>query len=261
MQDIKIHSEEDFEGMRRAGRLAAEVLDFITPYVVEGISTLELNDRCHDFIIKNGAYPAPLNYRGFPKSICTSIGHVICHGIPDKDKILKPGDIINLDITVILNGWHGDTSRMFILEPAGIKARKLCQTTYDAMMAGINAVKPGITLGDIGYAIQQIGHKNRYSIVHEFCGHGIGKVFHDAPAILHYGNPGEGIKLEKGMFFTIEPMLNEKRPEAKILQDGWTAVTRDRGLSAQFEHSIGVTDTGVEIFTLSPKGWHQPPYF
>ncbi len=255
-----IHDEAGFEGMRRAGRLAAETLDMITPEVKPGVTTEYLNKLCHDFIEGQGAVPAPLNYRGFPKSICTSVNHVVCHGIPSEDKRLDDGDIINIDITVIVDGWHGDTSRMFFVGEPKIKARRLVEVTYESMMRGIEVVKPGATLGDIGHAIQSFAEKQRFSVVTDFCGHGLGQVFHDAPSVLHYGRPGTGVKLREGMFFTIEPMINAGRPEVKILQDGWTAVTRDMKLSAQFEHSIGVTATGYEIFTLSPKGWHQPPY-
>ena len=257
---IVIHDAQDFDGMRAAGRLAAETLDFITPHVQPGVTTEDLDRLCHDFIVKHGAVPAPLNYRGFPKSICTSVNHVVCHGIPSEDKRLENGDIINIDVTVIVDGWHGDTSRMFFVGEPKIKARRLVEVTYEAMMRGIEVVKPGATLGDIGHAIQSFAEKQRFSVVTDFCGHGLGQVFHDAPSVLHYGRPGTGVKLREGMFFTIEPMINAGRPEVKILQDGWTAVTRDMKLSAQFEHSIGVTATGYEIFTLSPKGWHNPPY-
>jgi len=257
---IKIHGAEDFESMRKAGRLAAETLDFITPHVQPGVLTEELDRLCENFIRERNAIPAPLNYRGFPKSICTSVNHVVCHGIPSADKRLKDGDIINIDVTVIVDGWHGDTSRMFFVGEPKIKARRLIEVTYESMMRGIEVVKPGATLGDIGHAIQSFAEKQRFSVVTDFCGHGLGQVFHDAPSVLHYGRAGTGVPLREGMFFTIEPMINAGRPEVKILQDGWTAVTRDMKLSAQFEHSIGVTATGYEIFTLSPKGWHQPPY-
>ncbi len=258
---INIHGNADFEGMRRAGRLAAEVLDMITPQVKPGVSTGELDRLCHAFILDHGAIPAPLNYRGFPKSICTSVNHVVCHGIPDDAKRLRDGDILNIDITVILDGWHGDTSRMFhVGGKPSVKARKLVEVTYEAMMRGIEVVRPGATLGDIGHAIQSYVEANRFSVVRDFCGHGLGRVFHTAPSILHYGRPGDGLALMEGMFFTIEPMVNAGRYAVKILDDGWTAVTRDRSLSAQFEHSIGVTAEGHEIFTLSPKGWTQPPY-
>jgi methionyl aminopeptidase len=257
---IKIHTPDDFEGMRKAGRLAAETLDFITPHVVPGVSTEALNQLCHDFIIQAGAIPAPLGYRGFPKSICTSVNHVVCHGIPDDKKRLEDGDIINIDVTVILDGWYGDTSRMFYAGKVGTKARKLCDITYEAMMRGIELVKPGATIGDIGYAIQSFAEAQRFSVVRDFCGHGLGRIFHDAPSILHFGKPGHGAEIKEGMFFTIEPMINAGKFDVKVLSDNWTAVTKDKSLSAQFEHSIGVTATGYEIFTLSPKAWHAPPY-
>jgi methionyl aminopeptidase len=257
---ITIHPAEDFEGMRKAGRLAAETLDYITSYVREGITTEELDDLCHEFIVSHGATPAPLNYKGFPKSICTSVNRVVCHGIPSPKKRLEEGDSLNIDITVILDGWHGDTSRMFLVGKPSIKAKRLAEVTYESMMRGIEVVRPGATLGDVGHAIQTHAEKNRFSVVRDFCGHGLGRVFHEAPSVLHYGRPGTGIELREGMFFTIEPMLNAGRPEVIVLDDGWTAVTRDKSLSAQFEHSIGVTADGYEIFTLSPKGWHHPPY-
>jgi methionyl aminopeptidase len=257
---IKIHSEADLEGMRRAGRLAAEVLDFITPHVTPGITTEALNRHCHDFILAHGAIPAPLNYRGFPKSICTSINHVVCHGIPS-DRRLMEGDIINLDITVILEGWHGDTSRMFLVgDKVALKARRLIDVTYEAMMRGIAVVRPGVRTGAIGHAIQTYVEAQRFSVVRDFCGHGIGRIFHDPPSILHFGTPEDGPVLRPGMFFTVEPMVNAGRFEVKILSDGWTAVTKDRSLSAQFEHTVAVTESGHEILTLSPKGWTKPPY-
>lgn len=258
---VPIHDAADYEGMRVAGRLAAEVLDFITPHVIPGVSTGELDRLCHDYILKHEAIPAPLNYRGFPKSICTSVNHVVCHGIPDDNKKLGNGDIINIDITVIVDGWHGDTSRMFhVGDKVGVKARNLVQTTYDAMMMGIDVVRPGATLGDIGHAIQSYAESKRYSVVRDFCGHGIGKIFHCAPSILHFGAAGQGMPLEEGMFFTVEPMINAGRFDVKILGDGWTAVTKDRSLSAQFEHTIAVTADGYEIFTLSPAGHTAPPF-
>jgi methionyl aminopeptidase len=256
---VKIHGADAFEAMRRAGRLAAETLDFITPHVQPGVATGELDRLCHDFIVRHGAIPAPLNYRGFPKSICTSINHVVCHGIPG-DKRLQDGDIVNLDITVIVDGWHGDTSRMFAVGKVGVKAQKLIDITYEAMMRGIEVVKPGATLGDIGHAIQSYAEAHRFSVVRDFCGHGIGKIFHDTPSILHFGRAGEGPQLREGMFFTVEPMINAGRPEVKVLDDGWTAVTRDRSLSAQFEHTVAVTADGYEIFTGSPTGLDRPPY-
>jgi methionyl aminopeptidase len=258
--EVVIHGAADFAGMRKAGRLAAEVLDFITPHVQVGVTTEHLDKLCHDFIIDHKAIPAPLNYRGFPKSICTSVNHVICHGIPG-DKKLEEGDILNIDVTVILDGWHGDTSRMYYAgEKIPTKAKLLVEATYEAMMRGIQAVKPGATLGDIGHAIQSYAEGKRFSVVRDFCGHGIGKIFHCPPTVLHYGEAGAGARLQKGMFFTIEPMINAGSWEMKILSDGWTAVTKDRSLSAQFEHTLGVTENGYEIFTLSPKGYTKPPY-
>lgn len=256
---IRLHSAADFEGMRRAGRLAAETLDFITPHVLPGVTTGHLDQLCHDFILQHKAVPAPLGYRGYPKSICTSVNHVVCHGIPG-DKRLEDGDIVNIDVTVILDGWHGDTSRMFMIGNVGVKGRRLSDVTYEAMMRGIEVVRPGATTGDIGHAIQRFVEKERFSVVRDFCGHGLGRIFHEPPNILHYGEPGAGVPLQAGMFFTIEPMVNAGKWQVKLLSDGWTAVTKDRTLSAQFEHSIGVTETGYEIFTLSPKGWHKPPY-
>ncbi len=256
---IRIYNPEDFSGMRAAGRLAAETLDMITPHVVPGVSTGALDRLCHDFILAHGAVPAPLNYRGYPKSICTSINHVVCHGIPGERR-LDGGDIINIDVTVILDGWFGDTSRMYVAGAASTRARMLMDVTFEAMQRGIAAVRPGARLGDIGHAIQSFVESHRLSVVRDFCGHGIGKRFHEPPNVLHFGRPGEGAELRPGMFFTIEPMVNAGRPEVKILDDGWTAVTRDRSLSAQFEHMIGVTETGCEVFTHSPAGRDKPPY-
>ncbi len=256
---IIIHRPEDFAGMRAAGRLAAETLDMIAPHVAPGVSTGALDRLCHDFILAHNAIPAPLNYRGFPKSICTSINHVVCHGIPG-DRKLEAGDVLNIDITVILGGWHGDSSRMYCAGPPSTKARNLIDVTYESLMRGVRAVRPGATLGDIGHAIQTYVESNRYSVVRDFCGHGIGRRFHEAPNVLHFGRPGDGPVLRPGMFFTIEPMVNAGRPEVKVLDDGWTAVTRDRSLSAQFEHMVGVTEDGVEIFTLSPSGADKPAY-
>ncbi|WP_158045440.1 type I methionyl aminopeptidase [Skermanella pratensis] len=257
---IRLHGPEDFAGMRKAGHLAAATLDFITPHVVPGVTTGEIDALCETFIRDHGAVPAPLGYRGYPKATCISINHVVCHGIPG-DKRLRDGDILNIDITVILDGWFGDTSRMFLAGDAvSVKARKLVDVTYDSLMLGIAAVKPGATLGDIGYAIQKFAESHRFSIVRDFCGHGLGRVFHDAPSVLHFGQPGRGTVLREGMFFTIEPMINAGRFDVKILSDGWTAVTKDKSLSAQFEHSIGVTRDGCEIFTLSPAGYTKPPY-
>ena len=259
---VKLHAPPHFEAMRRAGRLAAETLDMIGPHVRVGVSTGELDRICHDYIVARGAIPAPLGYRGFPKSICTSVNHVVCHGIPG-EKRLVDGDILNIDVTVILDGWHGDTSRMFHVGDVGVRARRLCDVTYEAMMAGIDVVRPGATLGDVARAIQSHAEGNRFSVVRDFCGHGLGRVFHDAPSVLHYHdseNPLMAMVLRPGMFFTIEPMINAGDWRVKLLSDGWTAVTRDRSLSAQFEHSIGVTETGFEIFTTSPAGLHRPPY-
>ena len=256
---ITIHKPEDFGAMRRAGKLAAETLDMITAHVRPGISTGEIDKLCHDYMVERSAIPATLGYRGYTKSSCTSVNHVVCHGIPG-DRVLVDGDIINIDVTVILDGWHGDSSRMYVAGEASTKAKLLMDVTYEAMMKGIAAIRPGATLGDIGHAIQVHVEKHRFSVVRDFCGHGIGRHFHEPPNILHFGRPGEGPKLKPGMFFTVEPMVNAGRPEVKILDDGWTAVTRDRSLSAQFEHMVAVTDNGVEIFTLSPKGMHKPPY-
>ncbi len=256
---VKIHGPDDFEGMRKAGRLAAETLDMITPHVQPGVTTEELDRLCYEFTLDNNALPAPLHYRGYRKTICTSINHVVCHGIPGPKK-LKEGDILNLDVTTILDGWHGDSSRMFAVGDVPLKARRLIDITYDALMLGIAAVKPGATLGDIGAAIQTFAEGHRCSVVRDFCGHGLGRVFHDAPNVLHYGKSGEGLMLREGMFFTIEPMINLGKSQVKLLNDGWTAVTKDRSLSAQFEHSIGVTKDGCEIFTTSPAGLTKPPY-
>lgn len=258
IMNVKIHKKQDFEKMRVAGKLAAETLDYITPFVAPGVTTEKLNTLCHDFIVDRGAIPAPLNYKGFPKSICTSVNHVICHGIPGDKKLLN-GDIVNIDVTVIVDGWHGDTSRMyFVGDKISVKAKNLVQVTYDSLMRAIDIVKPGTTLGDIGHIIQEYAESHRFSVVRDFCGHGIGQTFHMEPSIVHYGEPGTGLMLEEGMFFTIEPMVNAGKFACKILDDGWTAVTKDRSLSAQFEHTMAVTSDGCEIFTLSPKGWHNP---
>lgn len=252
----------ELEKMRVAGKLAAEVLDMITPHVQPGVSTEKLNQICHDFIIEHNAIPAPLNYRGFPKSICTSINDVICHGIPTDKEILQDGDIINIDITVIVNGYHGDTSRMFLVGDVAEEGKKLVQTTYDCMMAGIETIKSGSKLSDIGKAIQAVADQNKYGVVRDFCGHGIGSTFHTDPMILHYAydNPQYDAKLRSGVTFTVEPMINTGSWQAVVLEDDWTAKTVDGGLSAQFEHTLAVTENGVEIFTLSPNGWHCPPY-
>ena len=257
---ITIHQPQDFEQMRKAGKLAAQVLDYIADFVKPGVSTMELNDLCHEMILANNAIPAPLNYKGFPKSICTSVNHVVCHGIPDERR-LRDGDVVNIDVTVITEeGWYGDTSRMYFAGKPSIKAKRLVQSTYDVMMLGIDQVKPGAYVGDIGYAIQQKAESQGYSVVRDYCGHGIGKTFHAAPNVVHYGDKGEGDLLKEGMFFTVEPMINIGKHDTKLKSDGWTVVTKDLSLSAQFEHTIGVTKDGYEIFTLSPKGLHFPPY-
>lgn len=258
-RQIKVHGPSDFEGMRRAGRLAAQCLDMLCAHVKPGVSTARLDDLARAFCLDHGATPACLFYRGYPKTICTSVNRVVCHGIPD-DKPLREGDIVNIDVTVILDGWHGDTSRMFPVGAVKRAAERLIDTTYEAMMAGIAVIRPGATVGDIGAAIEAVAHGARFSVVEDFCGHGVGKIFHDAPNVVHIGPPGSGPELAEGMFFTVEPMINFGRKDVKVLSDGWTAVTRDRSLSAQFEHSIGVTADGVEIFTLSPAGLDRPPY-
>ena len=256
---IKLHGPEAFVGMRAAGRLAAEILDALVPHVVPGVTTLALDDIVHRMTLDAGAVPATLGYRGYTKSCCTSVNHVVCHGIPC-ERALKEGDIVNIDVTPILDGWHGDTSRMYLVGEVGIKARKLVQTTYECLMLGIAQAKPGNRLGDIAHAIQTHAEAQRYSVVRDFCGHGLGRVFHDAPEVVHAGRPGTGPELRPGMFFTIEPMINIGKPASKILEDGWTAVTRDRSLSAQFEHSVGITEDGCEVFTKSPRGLDAPPY-
>jgi len=276
---ITINSKEDFEGMRKAGRLAAEILDMIGPYVQPGVTTEYLDQLCHDFMIENNSVPATLGYRGYPKSSCISVNHVVCHGIPgdpipknksetiskDLEKrrdndVLQDGDILNIDVTCILDGWFGDNSRMYVAGKLSRKADRLIRVTHDALMLGIDQVKPGNTFGDIGAAIQKYAEAQRCSVVRDFCGHGLGRVFHAPPNVLHYGNWGTGNVLEEGMFFTIEPMINLGKPHTKILADDWTAVTKDKSLTAQFEHSIGVTADGYEIFTLSPKGLFHPTY-
>ncbi len=258
-QRVTLHGPEAFDGMRRAGRMAAELLDYITPFVVPGVTTNDLDRICEDWTRDRGGVSAPLGYRGYPKSICTSINHVVCHGIPS-ERVLDEGDIVNIDVTPIVEGWHGDSSRMYFVGKVGVKARRLCDVTYEALMRGIAAVKPGATLGDIGHAIQSYVEENRFSVVREFCGHGVGRIFHEPPNVMHFGRPGEGLVLKPGMIFTIEPMVNAGRWETKILADGWTAVTKDKSLSAQFEHAIGVTENGCEIFTQSPAGLDRPPY-
>jgi len=260
MNDIPIFAPADFAGMRASGKLAAETLDFITPHVVPGVATEKLDALCEAFIRDHGAIPAPLGYRGYPKATCISPNHVVCHGIPGP-RPLADGDIVNIDVTTILDGWYGDTSRMFFVgEKVSIKAKRLVAATYESLMRGIAVCKPGATTGDIGAAIQDYILKERFSIVTDFCGHGLGRQFHTPPSILHFGRKGAGEVLRPGMFFTIEPMINAGRPEVITLSDGWTAVTRDKSLSAQFEHSLGITETGCEVFTLSPAGHTQPPY-
>jgi methionyl aminopeptidase len=253
---ISIKNQHDIEKMRIAGRLASEVLDYITPFVVHGVTTEELDKLCHDYIVDvQNAIPAPLNYAPdghtpYPKSICTSINQQICHGVPS-EKMLKNGDIVNIDITVIKDGYHGDTSRMFYVGDPSAQAKRLCEITYQAMWLGINKVKPGATLGDIGHTIQTFAEKSGYSVVREFCGHGIGKVFHEDPQVLHYGKAGAGLTLQAGMMFTIEPMINAGKRDIRQMSDGWTIVTKDRSLSAQWEHTLLVTETGFEVMTLS----------
>jgi methionyl aminopeptidase len=258
---IVIKTPEDIERMRIAGRLAAEVLDFVAPYVKAGVTTGELDRLCHDYMVEQqGTVPAPLNYappgyRPFPKSICTSVNHQVCHGIPG-DRVLKNGDIVNIDITVIKDGYHGDTSRMFYVGEPSVAARRLCEVTYECMWAGIAQVRPGGFLGDIGHAIQTHAEKHGFSVVREFCGHGIGRRFHEEPQVLHYGKPGTLDRLAPGMIFTVEPMINAGRREIRELADGWTIVTKDHSLSAQWEHTVLVTETGVEVLTVSPQ---MPP--
>ncbi len=254
---IKIHTAEDFEGMRRAGRLAAECLDMLIPHVVPGVVTEHLDTLAREFILDHGALPACLGYRGYTKTVCISPNHVVCHGIPG-ERTLREGDIVNIDVTVIVDGFHGDTSRMYGVGAVAPRAKRLVDVTYEALARGLAAVKPGARAGDIGHAIQSYAESMRCSVVRDFCGHGLGRVFHDAPNILHFGAPGSGELLRPGMFFTVEPMVNLGKYGVKVLADGWTAVTRDKSLSAQCEHSVGVTETGVEIFTASPKGLFQP---
>src|SRR6056297_1524426 len=256
---VPLHGPEAFEGMRRAGNLTAQALDLVSEMIRPGVTTVAIDALVFDFAMDHGAYPATLLYRGYPKSSCTSINHVVCHGIPN-EKPLREGDIVNVDITLIVDGWHGDSSRMYFVGDVSRKAQRLCDITHECLMRGIAAVKPGATTNDIGAAIQAYAEGERCSVVRDFCGHGLGRVFHDAPTILHFVEPNYEVKLAPGMIFTIEPMINLGRPHVKVLGDGWTAVTRDRSLSAQFEHSIGVTETGCEIFTLSPKGYDKPPY-
>ncbi len=256
---IKLYDAAGFQGMRKAGRLAAEILDALVPHVVPGVTTGELDDIVRRMTLDGGGVPATLGYRGYTHSCCISLNNVICHGIPGDYK-LKDGDILNIDVTPLVDGWHGDTSRMFVAGEAPIKAKRLVEITYECLMLGIEQAKPGNHLGDIGHVIQRHAEKHRYGVVRDFCGHGLGRVFHDSPEVVHVGRPGTGPELKPGMFFTIEPMINIGKPGVKMLDDGWTAVTRDRTLSAQFEHSIGITETGCEIFTKSPTGLDCPPY-
>ena len=256
---IKLHGPEGFEGMRKAGRLAAEILDEMADRVQPGVTTEELDRVVREMTLDGGAVPATLGYRGYTHSCCISINHVVCHGIP-ADKKLKDGDIVNIDVTPLLDGWHGDTSRMFFAGEPALKAKKLVDVTYECLMIGIEQVRPGARLGDIGAAIQKHAESHRYGVVRDFCGHGLGRLFHDAPEVVHAARAGTGPELKAGMFMTIEPMINLGRPHVKLLNDGWTAVTRDKSLSAQFEHSIGITEDGCELFTKSPTGRDQPPY-
>ena len=251
--------KESFEQIRIAGNLAAETLDEVTSCIKPGVTTNNLNKICYEYIRDNGGYSAPLFYKGFPKSCCTSANHVVCHGIPT-NKYLNEGDILNIDVTAIVDGWHGDTSRMFFVGEVSIKSRNLIATTYEAMMKAISTIKSGIKLGIIGETIQTYVEKKGFSVVRDFCGHGIGTTFHKAPNILHYGKKDEGIELKPGMLFTVEPMINEGEYHTKVLKDGWTAVTKDKSLSAQFEHTVGITNEGFEIFTKSKKNYNQPPY-
>ena len=253
------YDESGFAGMRAAGRLAATCLDALTRLVRPGVTTQAIDDFVFGFAMDHDAMPATLNYRGYRKSSCTSINHVVCHGIPG-DKPLKDGDIVNIDVTPILDGWHGDSSRMYLVGDVSVKARRLVDVTYECLMIGLEQARPGNRLGDISAAIQHHAEKQRYSVVRDFCGHGLGRLFHDSPEVVHAGRPGTGPELKPGMFFTVEPMINIGRADCKILEDGWTAVTRDRSLSAQFEHSIGITETGCEIFTKSPAGLQKSPY-
>ena len=254
---IKLYGPEGFEGMRRAGRLAAEILDELAAHIRPGVTTEEIDRIVYDRTMAGGAVPATLNYRGYTHSSCVSLNHVVCHGIPGA-KTIKDGDIVNVDVTPLLDGWHGDSNRTYLAGDVPLKARKLVEVTYECMMLGIGAAKPGARLGDVGHAIQTHAESHRYGVVRDFCGHGVGRLFHDAPEVVHLGRPGTGPELKPGMFFTIEPMINIGRADVKVLDDGWTAVTRDRSLSAQFEHSIGITESGAEIFTKSLKGLDLP---
>ncbi len=256
---IKLYGPEGFAGMRRAGRLVAECLDMLVDVVAPGVPTAKIDRLVYEFGRDHGAYPATLMYRGFTYSSCISLNHVVCHGFPS-EKPLREGDILNIDVTFILDGWHGDSSRMYAVPPIPRRAERLIEVTYESLERGIAAAKPGNTLGDIGHAIQSFVEPQHMSVVRDFCGHGLGRLFHDEPNVVHVGRPGEGAPLKPGMFFTIEPMINLGRPHVKVLSDGWTAVTRDRSLSAQFEHAVGITETGCEVFTRSPKGFDLPPF-
>ncbi|KTT74772.1 type I methionyl aminopeptidase [Sphingomonas endophytica] len=256
---IKLHGPEAFAGMHKAGQLAAATLDMLVPHMVPGVTTAEIDRLIYDFVKAGGGVPATLGYRGYTHSSCISINHVVCHGIPS-DKALKSGDIVNVDVTLIVDGWHGDTSRMYLIGDVPLKAKRLVEVTYECLMLGIEQARPGNHMGDVAHAIQRHAESHRFGVVRDFCGHGVGRLFHDAPEVVHVGRPGTGPELRPGMIFTIEPMINIGRPDVKLLDDGWTAVTRDRSLSAQFEHSIGITETGCEIFTGSPAGFHKPPY-
>jgi methionyl aminopeptidase len=256
---IKLHGPEGFDGMRKAGRLAAEILDSLVPLVQPGVSTEALDTAVREMTLDGGAVPATMGYRGYAHSCCISINHVVCHGIPSP-KTLREGDIVNIDVTPLLDGWHGDSSRMYLVGEVALKARRLVEVTYECLMLGIEKARPGARLGDIGAAIQAHAEQYRYGVVRDFCGHGLGRLFHDAPEVVHAARAGTGPELRAGMFMTIEPMINLGKPAVKLLSDGWTAVTRDKSLSAQFEHSIGITENGAEIFTLSPMGLHKPPY-
>ncbi len=256
---IKLHTEAGFAGMRRAGALAAEILDAVAEWVVPGATTASVDDKVRAMMLDAGAVPATLGYRGYEHSCCISINHVVCHGIPS-EKTFKDGDIVNVDVTPLMDGWHGDSSRMYLVGDVSLKARRLVEVTHECLMLGIEQARPGNRLGDIGAAIQAHAEQYRYGVVREFCGHGLGRLFHDAPEVVHAAKAGTGPVLKPGMFMTIEPMINLGKPWVKLLNDGWTAVTRDKSLSAQFEHSIGITEDGVEIFTLSPTGRDKPPY-
>jgi len=256
---IKLYGPDAFAGMRKAGQITARALDMLVEHVRPGVSTAELDELLFQFALDHGATPATLYYRGYPRAICTSLNHVVCHGIPN-DKPLRSGDVLNIDVTLIVDGWHGDSSRMYGVGDIPRRAERLIEVTFEALRRGIAATRPGARTGDIGHAIQSYAEAERCSVVRDFCGHGLGRLFHDMPNILHYGRPGEGIELKPGMLFTIEPMINLGRPQVKVLSDGWTAVTRDRSLSAQFEHSVGITEEGCEVFTYSPAGLDMPPH-